>query len=32
MFFFRIWGFRGIENIFFLGGGFCFDESVADAR
>ena len=29
-FFFRIWGFRGIGNIF--GGSFCFEESVADVR
>ena len=28
-FFFRIWGFRGIGN---FGGGFCFEESVADVR
>ena len=29
-FFFRIWGFRGIGNIFF--GGSVFEEIVADVR
>ena len=34
-FFFRIWGFRGIGNIFFFFFfffGFCFEESVADVK
>ena len=32
IFFFRIWGFRGIGNIFFWGGVLLLRKSVADAR